>query len=78
MRTYVELAERLRMAITAGRLTPGDLLPTVSDLAGHSDLARSTVSRALGLLAEQAVIVRAGTRWTVAVTLPPSAEEATA
>jgi CRP-like cAMP-binding protein len=78
VRTYVELAERLRTAIAAGPLAPGDLLPTVPDLAGHCGLARSTVSRALGLLAEQAVIVRAGTRWTVAATLPPSAEAATA
>ena len=78
VRTYVELAERLRAAIAAGPLAPGDLLPTVPDLAGHCGLARSTVSRALGLLAEEAVIVRAGTRWTVAATLPPSAEAATA
>ncbi len=51
----------------AGRLAPGDLLPTVPDIAGHCGLARSTVSRALGLLAEEAVIVRAGTRWTTAL-----------
>jgi DNA-binding GntR family transcriptional regulator len=66
IRTYIELAEQLRVAIEAGRLAPGDLLPTVPNLAGHCGLARSTVSRALGLLAEEAVIVRTGTRWATA------------
>ena len=67
IRTYVELAEQLRVAIGSGRLAPGDLLPTVPDLAGHCGLARSTVSRALGLLAEEAVIARTGTRWATAL-----------
>jgi DNA-binding GntR family transcriptional regulator len=66
VRTYVALAEQLRMAVAAARLAPGDLLPTVPDLAVHCGLARSTVSRALGLPAEQAVIVRSGTRWATA------------
>jgi integrase len=66
VRTYIELAKQLRVAIAAGRLAPGDLLPTVPDIAGHCGLARSTVSRALGLLAQQAVIVRNGTRWATA------------
>jgi integrase len=66
VRTYFELAGQLRAAIEAGRLAPGDLLPTVPDLVGHCGLARSTVSRALGLLGEQAVIVRTGTRWAAA------------
>jgi len=66
VRTYIELAEQLRVAIAAGRLAPGDLLPTVPDLAGHCGLARSTVSRALGQLAEEAVIVRSGARWATA------------
>jgi DNA-binding GntR family transcriptional regulator len=76
--SYVELAEQLRAAIGAGRLAPGDLLPTVSDLAGHCGLARSTVSRAMGLLAGQTVIVREGTRWTTAPPPPSSTEAATA
>jgi DNA-binding GntR family transcriptional regulator len=76
--SYVELAEQLRAAIGAGRLAPGDLLPTVSDLAGHRGLARSTVSRAMGLLAGQTVIVREGTRWTTAPPPPSSTEAATA
>ena len=75
VRTYVELAEQLKRAIVLGRLAPGDLLPTVPDLAGHCGLARSTVSRALGMLAKQAVIVRSGTRW---VTATDTGEAATA
>jgi integrase len=70
VRTYVELADLLRAAIEAGRLAPGDLLPTVPDLAAHCELARSTVSRALGRLANEAVIVRTGTRWTTAAAAP--------
>lgn len=77
VQTYVELAEQLRAAIEAGRLTPGDLMPTVPDLAGHCGLARSTVSRGLGLLAEQAAIERAGTRWAVSLAAAPSIEAAT-
>lgn len=76
-RSYVELAGRLRTAIEAGRLGPGELLPSVPDLAGHCELARSTVSRALGRLADDGVIVRTGTRWTTAGP-PNTTEEATA
>ena len=74
IRTYIELAEQLRVTIEVGRLAPGDTLPTVPDLAGHCGLARSTVSRALGLLAEQAVIVRTGTRWATAPAVPTSTD----
>jgi integrase len=72
IRTYIELAEQLRVTIEVGRLAPGDLLPTVPDIAGHCGLARSTVSRALGLLAEEAVIARTGTRWATAPAVPTS------
>lgn len=75
VRTYVELADRLRAAVEEGRLALGELIPTVPDLAGHCGLARSTVSRALGRLAAEAVIARTGTGWTVA---PPSAPTAVA
>ena len=74
IRTYIELAEQLRVTIKVGRLAPGDLLPTVPDLAGHCGLARSNLQRRLGLLAEEVVIVRTGTRWATAPAVPPSTD----
>lgn len=65
-RTFHEVADGLLEAIRTGTLTPGDLVPTVSEIAQHSGLARSTAQRAIGLLKEREVIVRGGTRWFVA------------
>jgi integrase len=74
VRTYLELGGPLRTIISVGRLAPGELLPAVPDIAVQCGLARSTVSRALGLLAGEGVIVRAGTRWAVAALAVPVAD----
>jgi len=52
---YLELADRLRAAIQAGRLCPGERVPSAPELARHVNLALSTVSRALILLGSERV-----------------------
>jgi integrase len=60
---YRDLAEGLRDAIRQGRLLPGDLLPTVGELAQHCGLARSTVQRAVDALKQDGAIIKNGNRW---------------
>jgi integrase len=64
--TYHDVMVGLRQAIASGRLEPGDLVPTVSDLAFLYDVARSTAQRAVSALGAEGVIVRSGHRWIVA------------
>jgi integrase len=63
---YRELADRLRAAIQAGRLGPGERVPTAPELARQANLALSTVSRALVLLGHDGVLEKLSNRWTVA------------
>jgi len=64
--TYKEVVAGVRAAISAGRLEPGDLVPTVSGIAGRFGIARSTAQRAVSLLGAEGAIVRRGHRWVVA------------
>jgi integrase len=64
--TYVVVAAALRAAIVAGRLEPGDLVPTVTELGSWFGIVRSTAQRAVALLAAQDQLVRRGPRWIVA------------
>ena len=61
-------AEQLRVGDRRRPARSRRPLPTVPDLAGHCGLARSTVSRAIGLLgAEGSLVVRSGARrWATA------------
>ncbi|MGH3898826.1 MAG: GntR family transcriptional regulator [Pseudonocardiaceae bacterium] len=63
---YEKIAASLRDAVQAGRLKPGDQLPTVAELAAAHTIAAGTVHRALALLKEEHLIkVRRGRRATV-------------
>lgn len=63
---YQDLAVRLRRAISDGTYPPGSQLPSEHELARAHGLARSTVRRALGVLAEDGVIAsHQGARRTV-------------
>ncbi|HTK63775.1 MAG TPA: tyrosine-type recombinase/integrase [Pseudonocardia sp.] len=62
---YLELADRLRAAIRAGRLGPGERVPSAPELARHAKLALSTVSRAVNLLGREGVLEKVSNRWTV-------------
>ncbi|WP_088284571.1 tyrosine-type recombinase/integrase [Kineosporia sp. A_224] len=61
--TYLEIADALDLARQTGRLEPGDLVPTITELAEYFGVARSTVQRALAALAGQGVVARSGGRW---------------
>ena len=54
---YQTLADDLRAQIVAGRLRPGERLPTEPQLCARFGLSRSTVREALRLLASQHLIV---------------------
>ena len=63
---YQDLAVRLRRAISDGTYPPGAQLPSEHELAREHGLARSTVRRALGILAQDGVIAsQQGARRTV-------------
>ncbi|MGJ7908713.1 tyrosine-type recombinase/integrase [Actinopolyspora sp. H202] len=64
---YEHLAAELRDAITTGTYSPGDELPTVTDLAATHGLSTGTVQRAITLLRQEGLIdVARGRRATVA------------
>jgi integrase len=75
--TYLDIAAALREAVSAGRLEPGDLVPTVADLAAWFGVARSTAQRAVTALGTEGLTVRRGPRWVVAepVERPPAVGE---
>jgi GntR family transcriptional regulator, transcriptional repressor for pyruvate dehydrogenase complex len=59
---YQQLAERLRDAILAGELAPGERLPGEAELSEVQGVSRSTVREAIRLLeAQQLVITTRGT-----------------
>jgi len=61
--TYLDVTAAVREAAAAGRLQPGDLLPTVTELAAWFGVARSTAQRAVSKLAAESAITKAGGRW---------------
>lgn len=54
---YRQVAEHLRQAIRAGRLRPGDVVPTTRELTLEYGIAMSTAARALALLRDEGWIV---------------------
>ena len=64
--TYFVVAQALRAAISAGKLEPGDLLPSASELAAWYCIARSTALRAVTALTTEGRAVRRGQKWMVA------------
>jgi DNA-binding GntR family transcriptional regulator len=64
---YEKIAASLRDDIRAGRLKPGDQLPTVAELALAHTVAVGTAYRAMALLKDERLIeVTRGRRATVA------------
>lgn len=80
---YLQLYRRYREAIAAGKLRPGDRVPSVRSLASELNLARGTVETAYQMLANEGYFVARGAAGTVvspglgtlaeplAVTAPP-------
>lgn len=62
---YLQLYRRYREAITAGKLRPGDRVPSVRSLASELSLARGTVEMAYQLLVSEGYFVARGAAGTV-------------
>ena len=66
---YRQIVEQLRRMITSGQLPPGELLPSVRDVAGRHAINPMTVSRAYSLLEGEGLLERLrGTGMVVAAT----------
>lgn len=68
---YAQLAAMIRADIIAGRLRPGDRVPSEPALIDEYDVSKTTASRALDLLvAEGLIIRRSGSGSFVATSVP--------
>lgn len=57
-RAYIRLAAELRKDILAGKHQPGQPIPSITTLSARHGHARMTVSKALGVLVDEGLIVR--------------------
>jgi GntR family transcriptional regulator len=57
MRGYRELADELRRRIDSGEIPVGSTLPRITDLMEEHGLAKQTVREAVGLLADEGLVV---------------------
>jgi len=55
---YRQIVEQLRRLIAAGQLAPGELLPSVRDVAGFHAINPMTVSRAYGIAESEGLLER--------------------
>src|SRR5580693_3987000 len=55
---YRQIAQQLRRLIASGRLSSGDEIPSVRDVAGRHAINPMTVSRAYGLLELEGLLTR--------------------
>jgi GntR family transcriptional regulator/MocR family aminotransferase len=62
---YLQLYRRYREAIAAGKLQPGDRVPSVRSLASELNLARGTVETAYQMLVSEGYFVARGAAGTV-------------
>src|SRR5690554_2542596 len=62
---YLQLYGRYRKAITAGKLRPGDRVPSVRSLASELNLARGTVEVAYQMLVSEGYFLARGAAGTV-------------
>ena len=55
--SFVQLADQLRDAITAGEIGPGEALPSLAAMVTETGLSMSTVQRAVRVLAGEGLVV---------------------
>lgn len=53
---YMQLARILRGHIEAGRIPPGERIPSQSEIQGMTALARGTIRRAVAVLVAQGLV----------------------
>ena len=68
---YLQVVERIKERIAAGRLKPGDQLPTVRALAQELRVNFNTVARAYRILDEVGIISTQQGRGTYILEMPP-------
>ncbi|MCD7852476.1 MAG: GntR family transcriptional regulator, partial [Oscillospiraceae bacterium] len=61
---YSQLVSIVKRNISAGTLSPGDLLPSESELCKTFGISRSTVRQAIGALESEGLVVRKQGRGT--------------
>lgn len=61
---FAQLVAQVKQAVQAGKLSAGDALPSIRQLAGDLDLNSKTVAKAYSLLERDAVIQTRGYRGT--------------
>jgi GntR family transcriptional regulator/MocR family aminotransferase len=61
---YLQLYQRYRDAITAGRLRPGERVPSIRNLASELHVARGTVEMAYQMLVSEGYLVTKGAAGT--------------
>jgi len=61
---YEQIIEQAKEAVATGKLTPGERLPTVRQLADQLDIAPGTVARAYSELERLGVVITEGKRGT--------------
>lgn len=64
--SYRQLAGQLRERITSGQIPPRGPLPSITELAEETGLARGTVRKALSVLADEGLIYAIPGRGTFA------------
>lgn len=64
--SYRQLAGQLRERITSGQIPPREPLPSITELAEETGLARGTVRKALGVLADEGLVYSVPGRGTFA------------
>ncbi|MBB1258306.1 GntR family transcriptional regulator [Streptomyces alkaliterrae] len=65
MRGYRDLADELRQRINGGEFRPGETLPRIVDLIDEYGLSRQTVRDAIGVLADEGLVVTMGKGGTI-------------
>ena len=68
---YLQVVERIKERLAAGRLKPGDQLPTVRSLASELRVNFNTVARAYRIMDESGIISTQQGRGTYILDMPP-------
>ena len=68
---YLQVVERIKERLAAGRLKPGDQLPTVRSLALELRVNFNTIARAYRLMDESGIISTQQGRGTYILEMPP-------
>lgn len=74
---FEQIRAQIALHVAAGRLRPGDRLPTIRSLADDLDVAPNTIARAYRELITEGICEAAGRRGTFVSDEPPVAHEVT-